>query len=271
MNAQPNRQQFALSPLHVAVSRLQRMFDATVINEIVNHPDVLPHVGGSGQPLDLSDVVKDPQNICFYDDGCVGIFNALTPGIFEIHSMALPEKRGKQLALAAAAAMHVIFTRTRAIEVITRIPPGNIRAFAAAKRLGFRLEFTTPHGWISPTGSGPVGWYRLSLQDWASIAPGLVERGRWFHDKVEAACARSGVVRAHHPDDDTHNRFAGMACEMILGGMIEKGLHFLNRFNAITRAPAVQVMSVNPLVIHIGDIALGVNLETQEIDIVKAQ
>ena len=271
MNAPAPATDFALSPLHAAVQRVRRCFDAAVLNEIVNHPAVLPHVGGTGQELDLGPVVQDITNIALYDDGIAGIFNCLAPGIYELHSMAVPERRGKPVMSVAAACFHIMFTRSPAIEIITRVPHGNLRALVAAKAAGFRLEFETAGGWITPEGPKPVAWYRLSLQDWASRAPGLIERGRWFHAAVDAACERAGIERDHHPDDDTHNRYAGMACEMILGGMLPKGIHFLNRYNAITRARPVQVLSHNPLVIHIGDVAIGIDLETETIEIVKAQ
>jgi hypothetical protein len=244
MNAPQSSSQFFLSPLHAAVSHIQRAFDAAPLNLIVNHPEVLPHVGGAGTgPMDLTPFVQDSSNIALMCDGAAGLFNALAPGIYELHSMAIPERRGAHVMAVAAACFHLMFTRTAAIEIITRIPPGNAPALAAARKAGFKLEFTTPHGWITPEGSLPVAWYRLGIIEWMAAAPGLVERGRWFHEAVVEACKRANVTRAPHPDDDTHNRYAGMACEMVLGGQVVKAIHFLNRISAITRAPPLVLLS----------------------------
>lgn len=271
MNAHPQQEQFALSPLHAAVARVQRVLDASIVNEIVNHPAVLPQVSGTGKPLDLTAVVQNTANIVLHDDGAAAIFSCLAPGIFEVHSMALPDRRGAHVARCSAAFLHLMFTRTQAVEILTRLPKGNAPAAALARMHGFRYEFTTPNGWATPAGPEDVAWHRLDLKDWASRARGLVERGHWFHEAVDVACADAGITRKPHPEDETHNRYAGLACEMILGGMLSKGVHFLNRFAAITSAPLVVVISTDPLVIHIGDIALGVDLRNQTVHIVKAQ
>ena len=272
MNPHQKQTQFPLSDLHDSLTRLRRVYDAAEINTIVNHPAVLRNVGGIGAELDLSGFVSDSANIAFVDDGAAALFNKLAPGLYEIHSMALPQRRGRHTAAVGDAAMHVMFTRTDAIEIITRVPVGkNLAALSAARRAGFRHEFTTPHGWITPSGSEPVHWLRLDIVSWMSRAPGLVERGAWFHEAVEAACERAGVTREHHPEDETHNRYAGAACEMVLAGRADKGLHFLNRFNAMTRAKPVVVMTVDPFVIHIGDLALAIDTKSAHIEICKGQ
>lgn len=270
MNTQPKQDDFALSPTHSVVDEIVRCFDPVEVNAIVNHPKVRPYLGGSDlEPLDLTNFVRDPANYALRYEGFLALFHAKMPGLYEVHTQALPASRGAVVAAGAPAMATWMFTRTNAIELVTRIPDDNDAARELAVFNGFSLEFRCGTGWIAPEGNFPVDWYRLGITDWMARADGLIERGQWFHREIEAACQRAGIKREDHPDDETHDRYVGAAAEMILHGHTVKGIHFINRYSAIVGNPPVVLLNDSPLVIHIGDCA--VRLDGGRLEIVKSQ
>jgi hypothetical protein len=104
--------------------------DAAAVEEVVNHPDVLPFVGADG-PLDLSDAVAKPENIFLIGQhgGFALIWSA--PGVYEVHTFIAPKGRGKW-AYDAAWAMIDAAREAGAHMLWTRIKPdmGNVAAFA---------------------------------------------------------------------------------------------------------------------------------------------
>ena len=270
MNAPQKPEQFALSPTHVVVDRIVRCLDVAPLHEVINHPKVRPHVGGSHlDPLDLTGFIQNSANIALRFEGFLALFHERMPGGFETHTQALPESRGPVVAAAAAAMAHWMFTRTNAIELLTRIPDDNDSARDLAMANGFEFEFRHPSGWATPKGLQPVDWFRLDVRTWMARAEGLIERGQWFHAELDDACVRAGVEYKAHDDDETHNRYVGAAAEMILNGQIVKGIHFFNRYAAIVGNPQIAVLGQNPLVLHIGDLAI--SLAGGQIEVVKSQ
>lgn len=67
--------------------------DAAVINYFANHPEIRPHIGGTGY-LDLTVVTKDPNVGLFGEHG--GFCLSWTaPRTYEIHTLIAPEGRGQ--------------------------------------------------------------------------------------------------------------------------------------------------------------------------------
>jgi hypothetical protein len=139
------------------------------------------------------------------------------------------------------AALHWLFTRTDAVDVATKCPTGRHQGARHPHR---RPEAVHPAAGLDPRGQAvPADVYGLSVQDWALSAPGLAERGHWFHEKLEREYARLGAHDpAPHPDDELHDRFAGMACDMIMGGQPQKAAVFYNRWAA---SPATRPITIS--------------------------
>ncbi len=76
---------------------IQRTFDAAILNEIVNHPEVRPTCGGDGESwIDLTEAVAEPKNhAVLWEHGCF-FFGWSAPQTYEVHIFILPEGRGKQ-------------------------------------------------------------------------------------------------------------------------------------------------------------------------------
>lgn len=136
-----------------------RIYDAERINYLVNHPEIRPFVGGDiSQSIDLSPAIADPANI--FLGGNHGAFCAswTGPGVYEIHTLILPDGRGKwAYEFAKAARAHIVELGAR--HLWTRVHPdaANVRFFTL--RAGFR-----PAGKHRvDLGAGPVDY---DIFDW---------------------------------------------------------------------------------------------------------
>lgn len=252
-----------ISPLHLALGQVRRVFDAAPINRIVNHPAVRPHLGGEGD-IDVTGIVQNPNNVVLHSNGFAAIFLAIHPGLYDVHTQALPEARGEVVARASQACLHWLFSRTDAVEVLTKVPVENEAAAKLCAWNNFEHDYTIDH---DPTWGGMVDVLAVTLQRWMARAPGLAERGAWFHREVDQACRRDGVERAEHPDDPLHDRYAGAACELALGGQMNKAALFYNRWAAMAGYRPIAPISATTM--FIGDMAIAIDGE--HVEIVRAQ
>ena len=231
-----------------------RDHDAGRINAVLNHDSVKPWIMMPGRDVfDISDAVADPRNVVLMlDDGTGGIvFEHHEPGVFEVHTQFLPQSRGRIALDATREALEWMFTRTDAMELLTKCPAHNRAAAALAKRIGGTLDFRREAVW--PTEAGPVAvdFYALRYADWVKTAPGLEAYGKWFHDELEAEKARVGSAHEIHDDDLAHDRFVGATVAMILGGQIAKAIVLYNRWAKFAGYAPAEVVSRSPLVIDI--------------------
>lgn len=233
----------------------ERQNDAERLNELANHPAIYPWVRGPHKgALDLSPVTADPDNIVLAGEHGAEIFIPIQPGIYEAHSMCLPEGRGPWMVGFVEDCLRHLFTRTDCVEVVTRCPTR--QAVALAKRVGLTCEFTNPKGWLIDGKQVSADIYALRVQDWMRLAPGLEERGHWFHDRLEQEFARMGRTEPQHDDDPVHDRYVGAAVEMMFGGQPMKGQIFYNRFAQLADYHPIRVMREGPLVVDIGNAIL---------------
>lgn len=244
-----------LSDLHVTLARIGRDYHAHKINRFANHPDVVDMVRGYLKPpLDFGPAIADARNVLLTGQHGAILFQCLQPGLYEAHSIAVPEGRGPWMLSFTRAALHWMFARSDAVELVTRCPQGNIGALALAKRIGGKFWFRREKGWVVNNDPVPADIYRLTVQDWMETAPGLKERGHWFHDRLEAEYRRLRKADpSPHPDDDIHDRYAGMAVEMFLGGQPHKGVILYNRWAAMAGYALVSIASLTPLTVDIQD------------------
>lgn len=241
-----------------------REFSAERINTIVNHVEVRPWVGGAG-PLDLSPVIANPANVLLMAEGGGFVFTQQEPGVYEVHTQFLPEHRGANVLLAAADAARFMFTRTDCVEILSKVPDGNVPAAAFAKAMKWELRFSRPNAWQTDRGLVGVKYYGKTLMQWASHADALAVTGEWFHGKLEAAKLEKGASVPVHDDDDAHDRYVGAAAEMIMAGQIIKGINFYNSWARFAGYATISVIAANPYVLDIGDAILAVRNDDFEV------
>lgn len=241
-----------LSDLHAMLAKVERQHHALFINRLANDPSIYPWVRGwiVGK-IDLTAAAANPANVVLAGEFGATIWMMHQPGLFEVHSFALPAGRGAWMLSFFRACEHIMFTRSNAVELLTRIPKGNIAARALARALGWTFEFRNEKGWIKDLDPIPADIYGLRLQDWARTAPGLEERGHWFHERLEEEFKRHGKTEAPHPDDVTHDRYVGLCMEMMLSGMPDKGVVFYNRWAALSDYQQIAIAGYDPLLVEI--------------------
>jgi hypothetical protein len=260
---EPTLPPVVLTPIHAMLYQLQRATDARFVNEVVNHPTVHPWVRGAHNGvIDLHDLVLNPYNVTLTAEHGAILFQCHTPGLYEAHTQVLPAGRGKWALYFVQAALMWMFTRTDAVEIVTRVPAGN-RAAAALMNYICRLcgaehDFRSPYGW---TGSGghqiAADVYSLPIQRWMRAAGGLAERGSWFHQRLDEEWLKIGKRRDDpHPDDTVHDRYVGAGCELMLGGQVRKALVFYNRFAVMSGYAPIELVCESPLAIDTHDAIL---------------
>lgn len=253
--AEPARPIPPLSEIHKMLPLVRRDFSAHEINRFANHPDIVEWVRGHelGR-LDLTNVVAQQKNVCLVGEYGVLLFCQLQPGVYEVHTLVAPEGRGPWAAQMARTCLHLMFTASDALEIVTRVPRGNLGARTLALMCGFEKEFTQPaahFGWVYKGDPVPSDILSLTIQKWMRAAPGLVERGQWFHKRLEDEYARFGKTEPPHADDLVHDRYVGAAVEMIFGGNALKAITFYNRWASLAGYEPAAVASLRPLTIDI--------------------
>lgn len=247
-----------LSDLHAMLATVERRYDAIWANRVSNDPAVLPFVRGYATGnLDLSIPAADRSNILLCGEHGFQFYTPQAMGLWEVHTSVLPSGRGAWTLGFVQACLHWMFTRTSAIEIFTRCPKGNVGAAALAKAIHGKYEATQPQGWVMDRDPIPADMYSLSVIDWSRTAPGLVDRGHWFHERLEAEYARHGAADpSPHPADEVHDRTAGLAAEMFLGGQPGKAVMLYNRLATMAGYAPITIVSFNPLTVNIQDAVL---------------
>lgn len=73
-----------------------RVFDASAHNRIANHPAVRPSFPWVEGEVSFDAEVTDTQHYCFLLDGeAAAMFEWSAPGVWQVHSLASPDCRGK--------------------------------------------------------------------------------------------------------------------------------------------------------------------------------
>jgi hypothetical protein len=236
--------------MQVAVSRHT---EAAHVNSILNHPDVYPFVKGAMEgPFDLSAELTSDNIVALYGEHGGQVYQRLLPCLWEAHSAVTPAGRGPWALEATQQSLAWMFTHTDAAEIVTRCPQGNLPAKALARLIGGSLQFTRQDGWVKDGKSISAEVYSLRVEDWMRNASNLVERGRWFHERLEAELERHGAKELAHPDDENHDRYVGAAVEMFFGGQPLKAQVLYNRFAVMAGYHPIQVVSLDPLAVDIG-------------------
>ena len=233
---------------------IEHTADAERVNAIANHPDVRRWVSTDPDlDLDLAMAVADPANITLTGEHGAMLFAFLQHGVYEAHTMVLPAGRGEWALNFVQDCLTWVFCRTGAIELMTRVPKGNLAARALAKAIHGVYCFTNPDGWVQDGKAIPADIFSLTIHDWMRTAPKLPERGAWFHKRLEEEFAKGGKREPNHPDDAMHDRYVGAAMEMVFGGQPDKAVIFYNRFASMANYVPISVVSRDPVTIDIGN------------------
>lgn len=219
----------------------RRTMDATFLNEVANRPDVRPFLGGGDGDLDLTAICQNTDNVVLEAPGKGGwLLQPILPGVYELHTIFLPEARGREYFAIAKAAMTYLFTHTDAVEIVTKCPDDNGGARMAASLMGFRERFRREEAWTPGVG---ISFQVLSMDDWVARSKECLLAGQAFHRALDKARGDAGVEA--HPDDAAHDRAAGAAYLMIQAANTGKGVAFYNRFAVFAGYATIAALSQN--------------------------
>ena len=136
-----------------------RTYDVERLNFLINHPEIRPFVGGDiTQPIDLSPAIADPANIFLSGDHGAFCCSWTGPGDYEVHTLVLPEGRGKwAYEFAKAGRAHMVELGAKHLWTCVHPDAANVKFFTL--RAGFK-----PAGKRTrDLGAGPVDY---DIFDW---------------------------------------------------------------------------------------------------------
>lgn len=234
---------------------LHRHNDAVFLNRVLNDVSVKPWVSGPIEgDLDMSMLVADPNNVLLMGEHGGVLFHQIMQGCYEIHTQVLPEGRGAWCLEMIQRAFHWMFTKTDAVEILTRCPRGNLPAIALTKRSGLSFEFTRPLSWIFKGKPVDVDVYSISVQKWITIDGAISLRGRWAENKIKKELRKQSIEFA--PQDVNRDRYVGAAFEMLLAGQVSKGIALYNRWASMANVGQATVLSDSPLSVDFRGVVL---------------
>jgi hypothetical protein len=244
---------------------IRRTLDARRLNAVANHPDVRPWIGGTGE-LDLTAIVADPANFALEAEHGGWVFVRHEAGTYELHTLFLPQGRGRACLRAWREAERFMFAATDAREIVTRVPANNAGAAFAARLCGFVERFTRAGAFRAPDGElVGVSYQARSIDAWWPTDAQALELGRVFHAQIETAKARADSALDVHDDDEAHDRAVGAACLMILSHNPRKGVWAYNRWARLAGYQAIALVAETPLLIDVRDAIVGVKDGNMEV------
>jgi len=199
--------------------------DRMLLESLVNHPEVLPHVADDRSPsFDVTPYLGEPHVALIVEGGCFfGVWHG--SGRVECHTCFLPEARGRIALTEGRKAIDFMFKQTNCFELVTRVPAINKAAEWYAKKMGFRLRFERPACWLKNGTAHPIRTYALDIDDW-------IMQG---HCVVETTA------------DPVLDCYAGAAGVLIHYGQIEKATFFYNRWALLTGYPTIESVTPEPV------------------------
>ena len=225
---------------------IERTFDATIFNQIVNDPAVRPFVADMKEgTLDLSDKIADHCNVCLIGEHGAFLCLKYYDGCYEVHTQVLPVGRGAWAKSFAEEGARYMFTSTECTEIVTRVPEKHLGALRLSYSMGFRTVMTTPPecSWREELQRCHI--LSLTIQEWASRPlPEMVNRGRLFHDWLHENVQNGGEP---HLNDDEHNKVVGTCLSMIDADQPVKAVVWYNRSAYAFRHPPIELLSMEPL------------------------
>lgn len=235
------------------LDRLRRTFDPKRFNEIANHGDVRPWLGGGDGPLDLSALVGNPANVALMGEHGGFIGHKIDQGLYEVHSLFLPEGRGENALECMREGARFMFCATDCAELITKCPDENRGALGLARSAGFQEMFRREQAWRHGGGLVGCSYQNLTLNRWRGRDPKIEGVGHWFHEKLTAAKRAQGSDLPVHDDDPAHDRAVGASVLMVLAGNPRKAVWSYNRWAMFAGYAPIELVSEAPVVLDVVD------------------
>lgn len=136
------------------------------LQSVIDHPKVRRWVAKDEEmelDLPLSKVFEQGIGIEFDTGGF--FFHSLGDGIYEVHTLFLPETTNALACCEAAA--HFMFCATDCTRIVTKVPEDNVPAWKLTEKMGFIPEYTRPKAYTRNGIEHDVRHYALPMDVWA--------------------------------------------------------------------------------------------------------
>lgn len=244
---------------------IRRTLDPSFLNEVANHAEVRPWLGGDGAQVDLTPLVSNPNNFAFVGDHGGFIAHKQGDGVYEVHSLFRPEGRGEHVLEAAREAQRFMFAATDCTELRTKCPDGNAAALGLCRAGGFQSLFRRERFWPHDGQLVGASFHNLTIQRWIARDDEVVALGHWFHEKLTTTKVDSGSERVIHEDDEVHDRYVGASVLMIKSGNPRKAVWSYNRWAAFAGYAPIKLLSDAPVLIDVVDAVISPKGDDMEI------
>lgn len=202
---------------------------------------------GGVEPLDLTQTIANPENFAFLTAEQKGgyIYHKQAPGLYEVHTLSLPEGRGRQMLETRSASLREMFTKTDAVEIITKVPDGNKGADIWASHSGFHEVWRRDSAFNLMGEMVGVSYRSLPYVAWAIRDKPSKFDGQRFHEAIHH------FTDDDHGDDPVHDAMVGATMECCLQSNAEKGIALYNRWCGHAGYEPISVVTAKPLVLDI--------------------
>lgn len=220
-----------------------RTLNATIFNTIGNDPDIRPYLGGT-QTLDLASIIENPANFCFLNDSKTGGHLVVNQGngVYEVHTMSLPEARGRNMLKLMQDCRGFMFLQTDCIELQTFVPDEAPNVNLWADLAGFRKEYHRDNCFDFNGKMIGGTYYSMTYRDWVINDRANAKSGKQFHDQLKY------LELKDHPEDEVHDSWAGAVVRAV-GGNLGKAISYYNVWAARCCYQPLNILSFTPVVI----------------------
>lgn len=155
------------------------------LQSVIDHPKVRRWISPDGVEgaIPLSAVFHEGIGLEFETGGF--FFHCLGDGIYEVHTLFLPETTNALDCCRAAA--HYLFCGTDCTRIVTKVPADNVPAWRLTERMGFRADYVRPKAFIRCGQAHDVKHYSLGMDDWARYQ----DSAQWVRNQCEAMGMKS--------------------------------------------------------------------------------
>ena len=237
-----------------------RTLNAEKLNYIANDLEVRPFLGGTNK-LDLTEIIENPYNFCFMTDDELGAHILINKqnGVYEVHTISLPEARGKNMLKLMQDARAFMFLQTDCIELQTFVPDEQSQTLLWAKLAGFKQDFRR-NNCFDLNGKKIGGTYHsMTYAEWVLKDKANTKIGQLFHSQIEQ------FELLTHDDDPVHDAWVGATCR---SKTLPKAISYYNQWAARTAYGTVEIVSYCPFVINMGNAVLQLNAD-QSLSVLK--
>ena len=173
-------------------------------------------------------------------------------GVYEAHTLSLPDGRGRNMLRLMQDARAFMFLKTNAIEIQTFVPENQSQTLLWANISGFRENFKRDKC-FNYNGEMISGNYlSMSYQDWVLKDKHNLKVGQAFHAQIEK------FELLTHEDDPVHDAWAGATWRSEVS---TKAISYYNQWAARTGYQQVQIVNLAPVVVDIGNAIIQLNAD----------